>query len=77
MAKRDKKNQLPGDGNVPEQDRMSRYGVRRESKRVKKREAVIRILLIILVLLLIFLSVMFGCSSYINERREYDEIINN
>ena len=77
MAKRDKKNQLPGDGNVPEQDRMSRYGVRRESKKVKKREAVIRILLIILVLLLIFLSVMFGCSSYINERREYDEIIKN
>ena len=56
---------------------MSRYGVRRESKKVKKREAVIRILLIILVLLLIFLSVMFGCSSYINERREYDDIIKN
>ena len=59
MAKRDKKNQLPGDGNVPEQDRMSRYGVRRESKKVKKREAVIRILLIILVLLLIFLLTSF------------------
>ena len=77
MAKKDKKNPLPGDGATPEQDRMSRYGVRRESKKVKKREAVIRILLIILVLLLIFLSVMFGCSSYINERREYDDIIKN
>ena len=77
MAKKDKKNPLPGDGATPEQDRMSRYGVRRESKKVKKREAVIRILLIILVLLLIFLSVMFGCSSYINERREYDVIKQN
>ena len=36
MAKKDKKNQLPGDGATPEQDRMSRYGVRRESKKVKK-----------------------------------------
>ena len=77
MAKKDKKNQLHGDGTAPEQDPMSRYGVRRETKKVKKREAVIRILLIILVLLLIFLSVMFGCSSYINERREYDEQIKN
>ena len=77
MAKKDKKNQLHGDGTATEQDPMSRYGVRRETKKVKKREAVIRILLIILVLLLIFLSVMFGCSSYINERREYDEQIKN
>ena len=38
MAKKDRKKQLHGDGTAPEQDRMSRYGVRRESKKVKKRE---------------------------------------
>lgn len=38
MAKKDKKNPLPGDGATPEQDRMSRYGVRRESKRLRKEK---------------------------------------
>ena len=49
MAKKDKKNQLHGDGTAPCHDPMSLYGFRRETKKVKKREAVIRILLIILV----------------------------
>lgn len=77
LAKKDKKNQFSGDASAPEQDRMSRYGVKRETKKVKKREAVIRILLIVLVLLLLFLSVMFGCSAYINEANKYNEAIKN
>lgn len=71
MDNKGKNNRLSENG-IPEQDRMSRYGVKREAKKVKKREAVTRILLIILVLLLLFLSVMFGCSSYINEKKEYE-----
>ena len=71
MAKKNKKDQAPGDEALQENDQMSRYGVKTESKKVKKREALIRILVIILVILLLFLSVMFACSSYINKAGDF------
>lgn len=69
MAKKNK-NVPAGDVNQAN-DQMSRYGVRTDSKKVKKREALIRILVIILVLLLLFLSIMFACSSYVNKAGDF------
>ena len=69
MAKKNKN--VPADDNIQANDPMSRYGVRTDSKKVKKREALIRILVIILVLLLLFLSVMFACSSYVNKAGDF------
>lgn len=71
MAKK-KKNELPPGVEVPAgYDAMGKYGVKTESKKVKKREALIRILTIILVLMLLFLSLMFACSSYINKAGDF------
>lgn len=70
MAKK-KKDQAPSDEALQENDPMSRYGVKTESKKVKKREALIRILVIILIILLLFLSIMFACSSYINKAGDF------
>ena len=69
MAKKNKN--VPAGDNNQANDPMSRYGVRTDSKKVKKREALIRILVIILVLLLLFLSVMFACSSYVNKAGDF------
>lgn len=71
LAKK-KKNAQPDVGAMPPQsDVMSRYGVKSESKKVKKREALIRVLTIILVLMLLFLSLMFACSSYVNKAGDF------
>lgn len=71
MAKKRKNDQAPGAEALSGEERMSKYGVKTESKKVKKREALIRILVIILILLLLFLSVMFACSSYINKAGDF------
>jgi hypothetical protein len=78
LAKKKKNDQVQGDDAIIDQgqDRMSRYGVKTESKKVKKREAFIRILVIILVILLLFLSVMFACSSYINKAGDFTVTMN-
>ncbi len=71
MAKK-KKNDMPPAAEVPQEyDAMGKYGVKSESKKVKKREALIRILTIILVLMLLFLSLMFACSSYVNKAGDF------
>ncbi len=71
MAKKNK-NAQGADGTMPQQnDPMSRFGVKTDSKKVKKREALIRILVIILVILLLFLSIMFACSSYVNKAGDF------
>lgn len=71
MAKK-KKNDLPPGVEVPQEyDAMGKYGVKSESKKVKKREALIRILTIILVLMLLFLSLLFACSSYVNKAGDF------
>lgn len=72
MAKKKKNNQVQESEAVSTQpDQMGKYGVKSESKKVKKREALIRILVIILVILLLFLSIMFACSSYINKAGDF------
>lgn len=71
LAKK-KKNATPPGVEVPQEyDAMGKYGVKTESKKVKKREALIRILTIILVLMLLFLSLMFACSSYVNKAGDF------
>lgn len=71
MAKK-KKNAQPSEvAATQEYDAMGRYGVKSESKKVKKREALIRILTIVLVLMLLFLSLMFACSSYVNKAGDF------
>ena len=71
MAKK-KKNAQPSEvAMTQEYDAMGRYGVKSESKKVKKREALIRILTIVLVLMLLFLSLMFACSSYVNKAGDF------
>lgn len=71
MAKKKKNDQAPSDEVLQNTDQMGKYGVKTESKKVKKREALIRILVIILVILLLFLSIMFACSSYINKAGDF------
>lgn len=71
MAKKNKKDQAPNEEALQYDDRMDKYGVKTESKKVKKREALIRILVIILVILLLFLSILFACSSYINKAGDF------
>lgn len=71
LAKKKKIAPPPG-AEVPQgTDAMGKYGVKSESKKVKKREALIRILTIILVLMLLFLSLMFACSSYVNKAGDF------
>ncbi|MCQ2479885.1 MAG: hypothetical protein MJ120_04515, partial [Clostridia bacterium] len=45
-------------------DQMEKYSVKTNSKKVNKREALIRILTIILIILLLFLFGLFACSTY-------------
>ncbi len=71
MAKKNKNVQPESEAQLQANDRMSRYGVKTDSKKVKKREALIRILVIILVILLLFLSIMFACSSYVNKAGDF------
>ena len=46
-------------------DEMEKYSVKTNSKKVNKREALIRILTIILIILLLFLFGLFACTTYI------------
>lgn len=66
MAK--KKNQGAENQPNPQEtnDQMEKYSVKTNSKKVNKREALIRILTIILIILLLFLFTMFACTTYIN-----------
>lgn len=47
-------------------DKMGKYSVKTTSKKVNKREALIRVLTIILVILLLFLFGLFSCTTYIS-----------
>lgn len=71
MAKKNKNDQTPNEEALQNGSQMDKYGVKTESKKVKKREALIRILVIILVILLLFLSIMFACSSYVNKAGDF------
>lgn len=71
MAKKNKNNEALDSKATLSQDAMGKYGVKSESKTIRKREALIRVLTIILVLLLMFLSVMFACSSYVNKAGDF------
>ncbi len=51
----------PGENN----DQMEKYSVKTNSKKVNKREALIRVLTIILIILLLFLFGLFACTTYI------------
>lgn len=62
MAKKNKNADAPLD---PAGDKMGKYSVKTSSKKINKREALIRILTIILVILLLFLFGLFACTTYI------------
>ena len=47
-------------------ENMGKYSVKTSSKKINKREALIRILTIILVILLLLLFGLFACTTYIN-----------
>ena len=68
MAKKDTKGADVQDPELnPDEmnDQMEKYSVKTNSKKVNKREALIRILTIILIILLLFLFGLFACSTYI------------
>ena len=52
-------------GQNAENNQMEKYSVKTNSKKVNKREALIRILTIILIILLLFLFGLFACTTYI------------
>jgi len=58
-----KKNDAPQQ--APANGQMEKYSVKTNSKKVNKREALIRILTIILIILLLFLFGLFACTTYI------------
>ncbi len=51
---------------VAANNNMGKYSVKTSSKKINKREALIRILAIILVILLLFLFGLFACTTYIS-----------
>ncbi len=55
----------PSNPEMSNSDQMGRYSVKTNSKKVNKREALIRVLTIILIILLLFLFGLFACTSYI------------
>ncbi len=63
MAKKNKKDAQPVSA---ANDKMGKYSVKTSSKKLNKREALIRILTIILIILLLFLFGLFACTSYIS-----------
>lgn len=68
MAKKNKKgadNQDPQLEANENNDQMGKYSVKTNSKKVNKREALIRVLTIILIILLLFLFGLFACTTYI------------
>lgn len=76
MARKKKGEEPQTEQILTENDPMNKFGVKSQSKKIKKREALIRILVIILVILLLFLSVMFACSSYINKAGDFTVTMN-
>ncbi len=58
-------NQAPELEKNDRNDQMEKYSVKSNSKKVNKREALIRVLTIILVILLLFLFGLFACTTYI------------
>lgn len=64
MAKKNKKDAQP----TPAADNgaMGKYSVKTSSKKLNKREALIRILTIIFIILLLFLFGLFACTTYIS-----------
>lgn len=63
MAKKNKKDAQP---TPAANEKMGKYSVKTSSKKLNKREALIRILTIILIILLLFLFGLFACTTYIN-----------
>lgn len=63
MAKKNKKDAQP---TPAANDKMGKYSVKTSSKKLNKREALIRILTIILIILLLFLFGLFACTTYIS-----------
>ena len=64
MAKKKKNDVQPNPSAA--NDNMGKYSVKTSSKKLNKREALIRILSIILVILLLFLFGLFACTTYIS-----------
>ncbi len=63
MAKKKKNDAQP---TPAANDKMGKYSVKTSSKKLNKREALIRILTIILIMLLLFLFGLFACTTYIS-----------
>ena len=64
MAKKKKNDAQPT--SAAGNDNMGKYSVKTSSKKLNKREALIRILTIILIILLLFLFGLFACTTYIS-----------
>ena len=62
MAKKNKNAEAPVN---PSDNQMEKYSVKTNSKKINKREALIRILTIILIILLLFIFGLFACTTYI------------
>ena len=63
MAKKNKNADAPFN---PSGNQMEKYSVKTNSKKINKREALIRILTIILIILLLLLFGLFACTTYIH-----------
>ncbi len=64
MGKKKKNDPQPSPSAANE--KMGKYSVKTSSKKLNKREALIRILTIILIILLLLLFGLFACTTYIN-----------
>ena len=64
--KKDKEPTGTAPQNAPDNSKMGKYSVKTNSKKINKREALIRILTIILIILLLLLFGLFACTTYIN-----------
>lgn len=64
--KKNQENNAPQlDSSAADNGKMGKYSVKTSSKKINKREALIRILTIILIILLLLLFGLFACSTYI------------
>ena len=64
--KKNQENNAPQlDSSAADNGNMGKYSVKTSSKKINKREALIRILTIILIILLLLLFGLFACSTYI------------
>lgn len=74
--KKDMQNTNAPEQSVPQaagtpSDHMSRYAVKTDSKRINKREALIRLLAIVLAILLLLLLGLFACSQVLNNAGDF------